>query len=149
MKTKHLLAPLAMCFTVIALVGCASTDRQMYESAFDKKNLERDDVSASRGLSQPVIQDEYAFSKLELGTNGAVTLDEWHHFDTNAGPKENFGPLDENDGQINATEFLTQAPKQSKLYSVFGDEDQTSNNRSSLDRQEFQPQGLQLFSIRF
>jgi len=149
MKTKHLLAPLAMCCAVAALVGCASTDRHMSESSLDEKNLERDEAS-STGLSQPVILDERAFPKLDLDTNGAVTLDEWHHFDTNAGAKENFSTLDKNDdGQINATEFLTQAPKYSKLYSIFGDAEQTNNNHSSWDRQEFQPQGLQLFSIRF
>ncbi|SRR6266852_4457864 len=148
MKTKHLLAPLAMCCAVAALVGCASTNHQMSESSLDEKTLERDEAS-STGLSQPEILDERAFPKLRLGTNGAVTLDQWQHFDTNAGAKENFSTLDENDRQIKASEFLTEAPKQSKLYSVFGDAEQTSNNHSSWDRQEFQPQGLQLFSIRF
>jgi len=149
MKTKHLLAPLAMCCAVTALVGCASTDRQMSESSLDEMNLERHEAPYSTGLSQPVILNERAFPKLELDTNGAVTLDEWQHFDTNVEAKENFSTLDENGGQINAAEFLTQAPKHSKLYSVFGDAEQTNNNQSSWDRQEIQPEGLQLFSISF
>ena len=140
MKTKHLFAPLAMCCAVAALAGCASTDRQMSWSSLSEKNLERDEAPSSTGLSQPVILEEGAFRKLDLDTNGAVTLDE-RYFDTNAVAKDNFRTLDGNDdGQINVTEFLTQAPKHSKPYPLFGDAEQIK---------EFQPQGLQLFSIRF
>jgi hypothetical protein len=150
MKTKHLLAPLAICCAVTALVGCVSTDRQIYESSLDGMNLQRDEALSPTGLSQPVILDESAARKLDLANTGAVTLNAWQHSDTNAAAKENFSTLDENDdGQINATESLTLAPKHSKLYSVFGDAEQTNRNHSSWDRQEFQPQGLQLFSIRF
>ncbi len=150
MKTKHLLAPLAMCFTVITLMGCASTDRQISESFLDNNNQERVKAPSSTELPQPVILAQCAFRKLDLGANGAVTLDERQHFDTNAWAKENFSTLDENDdGQHNATEFLTQAQRPSKLYSVFGDTEQSNDNHSSWERQEFQPQGLRLFSIRF
>ena len=129
MKTKHLLALLAMCCGVAALAGCASSDRQMSESSLDEKNLER---------------------RLDL-TNGPVTFDEWRHFDTNTGAKERFSAPDEknDDWQINVTEFLTQAPKHSQLYSILGGSDQTSNSDFSWDGQEFQPQGLRLFTIRF
>jgi hypothetical protein len=148
MKIKQLLAPSAMCCTLAALVGCASTDRQISESFLD--NNGRDEAPSLTELSQPVILTGCASGKLDLGTNGAVTFDEWGHFDMNARAKENFSTLDENlDGQINATEFLTQSQRPSKLYSVFGDADQTNDNQSSWDRQEFQPRGLQLFSIRF
>jgi len=151
MKTKHLLALLVTCCAVAALTGCASTDPQMSASSMDEKNLERDEALSPTGLSQPVILDERAFLKRDIETNGAVSLEEWRrHFDTNTGPKENFSTLDENhDGQINFTEFLTQAPKYPKLYSAFGNVGQINQNDFSWDEQEFQPQGLRLFSIRF
>lgn len=151
MKTKHLLAPLAMSCVIAALAGCASSDRQMSRSSLDEKNLEGDEALSSTGLSQPVILDERAFRNLDLDTNGAVTLDEWRHFETNTGAMEKFSTPDEtNDGgQTKATEFLTQTPEHSKLYPVFGDAEQINNNHFSWDQQEFQPQGLPLFSIRF
>src|SRR3981189_1005803 len=109
MKTRHLLAPLVMCCAVAALVGCASTPRQMPEFSMNKKNLERDEAPSSTGLCQPLILDERAFRKVDLDTNAAVPLDEWRHFNTNAVAKENFRPLDENeDWQINLTESSTQ-----------------------------------------
>ena len=115
----------------------------------DEKNLERDDAPSSTGLSQPVIPEEGAFRKLDLDTNGAVTWEGWH-FDTNNGANGNFGTLDENGLQINFTKFLTQSPKHFQLYSIFGGSDQTNNNTDfSWDGQQFQPQGLRLFSVRF
>jgi len=96
-----------------------------------------------------VILDERAFRNLDLDTNGAVALDEWQRFDMDPGTKENFSTLDDtDDGHVNVTEFLTQAPKHSGLYHFLGDAEQTNNN-SLWEQQEFQPQGLQLFSIRF
>ena len=74
-------------------------------------------------------------------------MDKWQDFDTNVEAKENFSTLDENDLQTNPTEFLTQAPKHSQL-SIFGSPDQT-NNDFSWGGEEFQPQGLRLFTIRF
>ena len=149
MKTRHLLAPLAMCCAA-ALAGCASSDRQMFESALDEKNLERDEAPSSTALSQPVILEEGAFRKLDLDTNGAVTLDEWRHFDTNAVAKGNFSTLAEDgDGQIYAAEYPTQTLKHSKLYPLFGDGEQIKNNHFFWDQQELQPQGLRLFSVRF
>jgi len=150
MKTKHLLTLLAMCCGVAALAGCASTDRQMSRSSLDEKNLERDEAPSSTGLSQPVIPEEGAFQKLDLDTNGAVTLDEWRHFETNAVAKDNFSTLvEDGNGQINVTEFPTQTLKHSKLYPLFGDGEQINNNHFLWDQQEFQPQGLRLFTIRF
>ena len=151
MKTKHLLAPLAMCSVVATLAGCVSTDRQMSRSSLDEKNLERDEALSSTGLYQPVILDERAFRKLGFDTNGAVTLDEWRHFDTNTGANEEFSTPDEknDDGHTKVTEFLTQTPEHSKLYPVFGDAEQINNNDFFWDQQEFQPQGLRLFSIHF
>ena|SRR6266446_4721472 len=149
MKTRHLLASLAMCCAA-ALAGCASSDRQMSRASLDEKNPERDKAPSSRGLSQPVILEEGAFRKLDLDTIGAVTLDEWRHFDTNAVAKDNFSTLGENgDGQINVTEFSTQTLKHSKLYPLFGDGEQINNNHFFWGQQEFQPQGLRLFSIGF
>jgi len=150
MKTKHLLALLAMCCAAAALAGCTSTVRQMSWSSLDKKNRERHEAPSSTGLSQPVILEEGAFRKLDLDTNGAVTLDEWRHFDTNAVAKDNFSTLAEDgDGQIYVTEFLTQTLKHSKLYPLFADGEQINNNHFFWDPQEFQPQGLRLFSVRF
>jgi len=150
MKTRHLLALLAMCCLAPALVGCASTDSQKSESYLNEKNLQRDEAVSSTGLSQPVILDGSALRKPELDTNAALTLDEWRHFDTNAVAKENFGTSEENDdAQINVTEFSTQAASHSKLYSIFGDAELSNNDHLSGDQQEFQPQGLRLFSIRF
>ena len=128
-----------MCCAVAVLMGCASTARQMSESSLDERNLERDEAPSSTGLCQPLILDERAFRKLNLDTNTAVTLDE-----------ENFRTFDEKeDWQINLTEFSTQAPKHSTLYSLFGDAEQINNNHFSWDQQESQPHGLQVFSIRF
>ena len=149
-KIRRLFVPLASLCAVAALVGCASTDRQVSESSLDEKNLHCDQAPASTGLSQPVFLYERAFRKLDLDTNGAVTLDEWQQLDTSAGPKENFRALDVNrDGQINATEFLSQPPKDSKRYHFFGDTDKTNDGYVSWDRELFQQPGWQLFSIRF
>ena len=150
MKIKHLLAPLGAFCAIAALVGCASTNRQVSESSLDEKNLQRDEAQASTGLSQPVFLDERAFRKLDIDTTGAVTLDQWQQLDTSAGPKENFRALDVNgDGQINPTEFLTQTPKDSKRYHLFGEPDKTNDDYVSWDTQLFQQPGWQLFSIRF
>ena len=149
MKTKHLLAPLAICCAVAALAGCTTTDDQASRSSLNEKSPERAETLSSTGLSQPVILDEPLFRKLELGTNAAVTLDDWLDFDTNVQANENFSTLDENDLPINSTEFLTRAPKHSKLDSVFGGSDQTNNNDFFWDGKEFQPQGLRLFTIHF
>ena len=147
MKTKHRLALLATCCAVTAVAGCASTDRPISRSSLDDKDLERAEGPSPTGLSQPVVPDERAFRKLDLGINGAVTLDKRQDFDTNVEAKENSSTFDKNDLQTNQTEFLTQAPKHSQL-SIFGSLDQT-NNDFSWDGQEFQPQGLRLFTIRF
>ena len=149
-KIRRLFVPLASLCAVAALVGCASTDRQVSESSLDEKNLHCDQAPASTGLSQPVFLYERAFRKLDLDTNGAVTLDEWRHFDTNAVAKDNFSTLAEDgDGQIYAAEYPTQTLKHSKLYPLFGDGEQINNNHFIWDQQEFQPQGLRLFSVRF
>src|SRR6266446_3298147 len=149
MKTRHLLASLAMCCAA-ALAGCASSDRQMSRASLDEKNPERDKAPSSRGLSQPVILEEGAFRKLDLDTNGAVTLDEWRHFDTNAVAKDNFSTSGEDgDGRFNVTEFPTHTLKHSNLYPLFGDGEQINNDRFLWDQQEFQPKGVRLFSVRF
>jgi len=147
MKTKRLPAILAMCCVVAALAGCASTDRKMSRSFLDEKRLERDKAPPPTGSSQPVIPDDRALRKLDLDTNGAVTLENWRDFDKNVEAKENFGTLDEDGLQINPSEFFTQAPAHSQL-SISGVSDTTTND-FSWDGQEFQPQGLRLFSIRF
>ena len=150
MKTKKFLAALAIYGAVAALAGCASTHRQISESALDERNLERDEALSSTGSSQPVVLDEGAFRKPYLDTNGAITLDEWRHFETNTVAKESFSASEDNDdGQINVTEFLTQNPKQSTLYPVFGDAEQINNDHYFWDQEQFQPQGLRLFSFRF
>ena len=61
-----------------------------------------------------------------------------------------FSALDVNgDAQINRTEFLTQTPKHAKRYHFFADPEKTNKRYSSRDQEEFQPPGVQLFSIRF
>ncbi len=147
MKTKHLPAVLAMCCVIAALAGCASTDRKMSRSFPDEKNLERDEAPPPTGSSQPVIPDDRAFRKLDRDTNGAVTFDKWQGFDTNVEAKENLSTFEEDNLQINPSEFFTQAPAHSPL-SISGVSD-TTNNDFSWDGQEFQPQGLRLFTIRF
>ena len=93
---------------------------------------------------------QLAFQKPDLDTNGAVTLDEWQRFDTNAGRKENFSAFDVNgDAQINAMEFLTQTPKHAKRYHFFADPEKTNKDYSSRGQEEFQQPGWQLFSIQF
>jgi hypothetical protein len=107
-------------------------------------------VTQSATVSATPITNQLAFQKPDLDTNGAVTLDEWQRFDTNAGPKENFSALDVNgDAQINATEFLTQTPKHAKRYHFFADLEKTNKDYSSRGQEEFQQPGWQLFSIRF
>jgi len=150
MKTKHLFTSLVVCCAVVALVGCASTGRQMSESSLDDKILERDEALSPTGLSQPVILDERAFRKLDLDTNAAVTLDELQYFSTNAVARDTLGTLDENDDrQINGREFSTQTPKHAEIYPLFGDAEQINNNHFSWEQKEFGPPGWQLFSIRF
>src|SRR3989442_12386016 len=95
MKTKHLLALLVTCGAVAVLTGCASTNRKMSGSSLAENNLESDEALSPTGLYQPLILDEPAFLKLDLETNGAVALEEWRHFDSNSGPKENFRTFDE------------------------------------------------------
>jgi len=150
MKTKHLLALLATFCAIAALVCCARPNRQVSESSFDEKNLQPAEAPSSKELSQPVTRNERAFRNLDLDTNGVITLDEWPHLDTSARSKENFSALDENgDGQINVSEFLTQAPKHSKFHPLFGEAEQGTNTDSSCDQEGFEPRGLRLFSIRF
>ena len=143
---SNLLALLAVCCGV-ALAGCVSTDRQMSRSSLEGKNLQRDEAPSPTGLHQPVIPDERGFRKLDLNTNEAVTLDKWQDFETNVEAKEKLSTLDENHLQLNWTKFLTQAPKHSQPCFIFGGSDQTNNN--DWERQEFQPQGLRLFTIHF
>ena len=148
MKTKHLLAPLAVCCAVTALVGCVSTDRQIYESSLDGMNLQRDEALSPTGLSQPVILDESAFRKLDLDTNGAITFDEWQRFDASAGSKENFRALDENrDGVINATEFVKQAPKHSAFFSCLGSTNDANDTIRSRDEELSGQKRLRHFSL--
>ena len=150
MKTKQLLVSLAALCAIATVVGCASIDRQASQSSFDVMNLNRDRKPSSAEFSQLLNLNQRAFQKPDLDTNGAVTLDEWQRFDTNAGPKENFSMLDANvDAQINAKEFLTPTPKHAKRYHFFADPEKTNQDYSSRGQEEFQPQGLQLFSIRF
>ena len=150
MKIEQLLVSLAALCAIATVVGCASTDRQSSQSSFDVMNLNRDRKPSSAEFSRPLNLDQLAFQRPDLDTNGAVTLDEWQRFDTNAEPKENFSALGVNgDTQINATEFLTQTPKHAKRYHFFADPEKTNQDYSSRGQEEFQPQGLQLFSIRF
>ena len=100
--------------------------------------------------SQQVNLNQLAFQKPDLATNGAATLDERHRFDTSAGPRENFGALDESgDSQINWTEFLKQATKHSKRYHFFADTDKINDGYVPWDKELFRQPGWQLFSIQF
>ena len=170
MKINQLLVSWAALCAIATVVGCASTDRPASQSSFDVMSLNRDggqfSAESSSGAGrerayyggrappifktgfQPVIQP--SLQKPNLETNGAVSLDEWQRSDSNAGPKENFSALDVNGGaQLNATEILAPAPKHAKRYHFFADPEKTNQDYSSRGQEEFQPQGLQLFSIRF
>jgi hypothetical protein len=149
MKIKQFLVSLAALCAIATVVGCASTDPQAPESSFDLMNLNRDRKPSSTEFSEQANRNQLAFQKSDLDTNGAVTLDEWQRFDTNAGPKENFSAFDVNgDAQIKATELLTPTPKHAKRYHFFADPE-NNNHYSLLGQEEFQPPGVQLFSIRF
>jgi len=148
MNMREFLVSLAALCAIATVVGCASTDRQASQSPFDVMNLNRAKKPSSAEFSQQVTQ--LAFQKPDLDTDGAVTLDEWVRFDTNAAPKENFSAFDANgDAQINAMEFPTQTPKHAKCYHFFADPEKTNKYYSSRDKEVFQQPGWQLFSIRF
>ena len=130
--------------------GLRQTARQMSDSSMDENKLQRNEAPSRTRLSQPVILEEDAFRNLDLDTNRAVALDERLHFDTNARIEEDPTTPNENDnGQIDVTEFLTRAPTHSKLYPIFGGAEQINQNDYSWDQQEFQREGLELFSIHF
>jgi hypothetical protein len=150
MKIKQLLVSLAALCAIATEAGCVSANRQMSQYSFEATNLNRDGEQFSAEFSRQVNLNQLAFQKPDLDTNGAGTLDEWQRFDTNAGPKENFSMLDVNvDAQINAKEFLTPTPKHAKRYHFFAEPEKANKDYSSRSQEEFQPQGLQLFSIRF
>jgi Ca2+-binding EF-hand superfamily protein len=101
-------------------------------------------------MPQQAVLDANAFRKLDLNGDETITLDEWKRFDTSSAARDNFQSLDENgDGQINVTEFLTQAPKHSKRYQFFGNTDETADRLVSTDSEVFQNPGWQLFSFHF
>ena len=103
-----------------------------------------------RVFSQQVNLNQPGFQKPDFDISGPVTLDEGQQFDTRTGPKENFRALDvSGDRQINATEFLTQTPENSKRYHFFADTVKTNDGYVSWDKELFQQPGWQLFSIRF
>src|ERR1700741_956346 len=102
MKTKHLVALVAICCAVAALAGCASTDRSISRSSLDDKDLERAEAPSPTELYQPVVPDERAFRRQDIGINRAVT--ESRHFDTNITSKADLSALDESDVQIKVTE---------------------------------------------
>jgi hypothetical protein len=150
MCLKQFLVSLAALCAIATVVGCASTDRQAPQSSSDVMNLNRDRKPSSAEFSQPVNLNQLAFQKPDLDTNGAVTLDEWQRFDTNAGPQQYFSALAVNgDAQMNATEFLTQTPNNAKRYHFFADPEKTNKHYSSRRQEEFQQPGWQLFSIQF
>ncbi len=107
--------------------------------------------SANPGLA--LILDERAFARfysLDLNADGALTLDEWQHFDATASAKEHFRALDENgDGQLNAAEFLRQVPKHPALYEFLVNAEPSKAGYISWKDQALEPGGLRLFSINF
>jgi hypothetical protein len=150
MKMKQLLVLLAASCAVATQVGCVSVDSQMSQSSLETEILNRDGGQSSVEFSQKMNLDQLTSQEPNLDTHRAVTLEDWQRFDTRAGPKENSSALDVNgDGQINPTEFLTQTPKDSRRYHFLGDPEKTNKDYYSRDKEEFQPEGLQLFSVHF
>jgi hypothetical protein len=150
MKITQLLVSLAALCVIVTEVGCVSADRQMSQSSLEAANLNRDGGQSSVEFSQQMNLNQLAFQKPDLDTNGPVTLDARPLFDASVELKDNSEALDvNNDGQINATEFLTQTLKHSERYHFFGEPEKTNKDYSSRDMEEFQPEGLQLFSIHF
>jgi hypothetical protein len=150
MKPEHLLAPLVALSVITALVGCTSTNRQVSASSFDEGTLQRDAAPVSSEFTQSVFPNALVLRKLDLYTNGPVTLDGGPQLDASATANKDFRALYENGhAQIHATEFLTQTPKGSRRYHFFGDPERTNKDYSSWDKEELQPEGLQLFSIHF
>jgi len=135
MKTISLLEPIALCCALSALVGCASTD-ELFESSLNEENLKGDESLSRIGLSGPAILDEHVFRNLVRDTNSAA--------------KETFNSPDQNgDEPIKVNEFPTQATAHSNIYPFFGNEKESINEELSEHQQEFQLQGLRLFSLRF
>jgi hypothetical protein len=150
MKTGNLFALFLMFCVGAALVGCASTDRQVSASPSNEQNLQRAEAPASPALLQHATLDENAFRKLDRNSDGTLTLEEWQHFDKSAGAKENFSMLDgDGDGQINFPEFLKQAPKHSERYHFLGKTGETDDSYVSSGNEVFEQPGWQLFSFHF
>ncbi len=150
MKAKIRFAPLVMSGAVAALMGCATPDRQLSTVAFIGQNRQPAEAPAPAALLQPAVLDENAFRNLDLNADGVITLDEWQHFDTSDGAKENFRVLDENgDGQINMIEFLTQAPKHSEHYHFLGATVKADDKYFPPDNEVFEQPGWHLFSFHF
>jgi hypothetical protein len=150
MSTKQRLTGLVILCSVTTLVGCASTGPRVSESLFDKQNLQGAKTTSSAGLCQPLILNERAFRKPDIDAGGTTNLDELQHFQTSAGPRENFSALDESgEGQINWTEFFKQATRDSDLCHFFANTDEIYGGAVSWDKELFRQPGWQLFSIRF
>jgi hypothetical protein len=150
-RTYHLMvqACIMLC-SAAALVGCVTTNRKLSEASLNELTAQRLEPPSTPPVVRPVVMDERTFRSLDLNGDGTVTLDEWQHFDTSAAAKDNFALRDENgDGQINLTEFLTQALKHSKRYQFFGGASPV-NDWGLFGVANVGPdQGWSVFSIRF
>jgi hypothetical protein len=150
MNTRHRLTPLVMLCTVADRVGCASADHRRPASSFKEQNLQRAEVPIATALPIHAVLEKSAFRTRDLNADGTVSLEEWEQFDKSASAKAAFTALDENrDGQINATEFLTQAPKHSERYHFRGDTDKTDDGFVANDGKAFEQPGWRLFSFHF
>jgi hypothetical protein len=140
-----------VCLGVATLMGCASpANRANGELSPATQNAQRAESPAVSQVARPQTLDGSVFRELNLNGDGAVTIDDWRHFDTSDAAKENFSALGENgDGQINARELPMQAPRHSRRFQFLGGATPTNDEDVFPDTKFGGQRGWPLFSLRF
>jgi len=135
---------------VAVLDGCASTNHPVAAPVDATNHPPGTATPAVTAFPPTVFPVECAFQKLDVNTNGVVTLDEWRQFDTTILAANHFNTLDEDgNGQISAAEFQKLASKHPVHHPVFGGTNSTDQAGFPPDPKDSPLQGWELFSIQF